>query len=231
MLKLDVNKEKELRFAVEIAGAQSGQVIGHLRLNLDGIEYGFPANIKNESITVTLPPLKCFSNRELKEGENVEVKLDIISDGNYLVPWKDTFKLSNPLSIKAEMVQVENDEVSEKPFIKTELVSEDSVDSSYDEDILTEKIVKRLAKKISKNKSTLTSESKKEKIKEEKTKTKKINTKDILNIDESGVYSYMERAGTRNPTIQKIIYEQAEQAAGSSKPVDVLRQVVKILKK
>ena len=40
----------------------------------------------------------------------------------------------------------------------------------------------------------------------------------------------MERAGTKNKQIQKIVYEQAEAAAKSSKPVEVLKQVVKIIK-
>jgi len=41
----------------------------------------------------------------------------------------------------------------------------------------------------------------------------------------------MARAGTKNEKIQRLIYEQAEIAAGTSVPIDVLKHIVKILKK
>ena len=44
------------------------------------------------------------------------------------------------------------------------------------------------------------------------------------------IYKYIGKAGSKNPRIQEIIYEQAEVAAGSSRPVEVLKQVVKLLK-
>lgn len=61
--------------------------------------------------------------------------------------------------------------------------------------------------------------------------TQKVEKIDIKNIDEKGVYAYMARAGTKNKQIQKLIYEQAEVAAGTSVPVEILKQVVKILRK
>lgn len=61
---------------------------------------------------------------------------------------------------------------------------------------------------------------------------KKIKSKqDILNMSEQDVYAYMSRAGTKNPKIQQIIYEQAAASAGSGKPIDVLKEVIKILNK
>ena len=52
----------------------------------------------------------------------------------------------------------------------------------------------------------------------------------VKNITEAGVYDYMTRAGTSNKKIQTLIYEQAEIAAGTSVPVEVLKQVFKLLK-
>lgn len=74
------------------------------------------------------------------------------------------------------------------------------------------------------------------KIKEEVTKQKKLNEKDLLvnkikNITKEGIYKYMNKAGTSNPKIQELVYEQAEAAAGSTEPFKVLKHVVKILKK
>jgi len=74
------------------------------------------------------------------------------------------------------------------------------------------------------------------KVVQELEQQSKQNQKDLLmkkleSITEEGVYKYMERAGTRNPKIQELLYEQATAAAGSGKPYKVLQQVVKILKK
>ena len=268
MLKLNVNQEKQLTFEVQIGGVQSEQVQSYLRINIDDIEYGFPAEVGRESISVNLPALRTVTGRKLKEGEEVQVKLEIIADGNYLTPWTDTFRLSNPLVIEAKIV---DDEFNPAPAFKTKLVQEgksgeqrqgvrvEKIEGSEvkvednDEDALTERIVNKLAEKLSgsfggKKKRVVEQEEdekeekegeedeKEEKEVEEKCKTedvkslKKLSKKDLLNMTEEGVYAYMERAGTKNPQVQKIIYEQAEAKAGSSKPVLVLQQVVKMLK-
>lgn len=297
MLKLNVNQEKQLTFEVQIGGVQSEQVKSHLRIEIDDVEYGFPAEVGRESITVNLPPLRTVTARKLKEGEEVNVRLEIIADGNYLTPWQDTFRLSNPLVIEAKIV---DDDFNSAPAFKTKLVSTkgkagertqgvmiEQVDAEpkatileHDEDALTEKIVNKLAEKLSGKKVIKEKHAEPDgdetpggkadndeepdgdeieefierpkpdaprggfgSIKGTSTsggfgsikgrpikKESKINPKDLLNIDEAGVYAYMERAGTKNPTVQKIIYEQAEAAAGSSVPVKVLQQVVKILK-
>ena len=293
MLKLNVNQEKQLTFEVQIGGVQSDQVKSHLRIEIDDVEYGFPAEVGRESISVNLPPLRTITARKLKEGEEVQVKLEIIADGNYLTPWQDTFRLSNPLVIEAKIV---DDEFTSAPAFKTKLVSTkgnageqsqgvmiEQVESTeprksvmeHDEDALTEKIVNKLAEKLSGKKAPhkepdgdempdgsepADHDEKEEEVEEfiERPKpdrakggfgsiagTKQsggfgsikgrpqregISPKDLLNIDEAGVYAYMERAGTSNPKVQKLIYEQAEAAAQSSRPVEVLKQVVKMLK-
>lgn len=265
MLKLNVNQEKQLNFEVQIGGVQTEQVQSHLRIDIDGVEYGFPAHVGNESITVDLPPLRSVTARKLKEGEEVKVKLEIVADGHYLTPWQDTFMLSNPLVIEAKIV---DDDFKPAPAFKTKLVSKggtgdqsqgvmleqveeeekdenqqikESVSSgSLNEEEMTERLVNKLAEKLGgmfeKGKTTkvvkeekpITSNKKEIVVKEEK--QKRITKDDVANITEEGVYEYMERAGTKNPTVQKLLYEQAEVAAGSSRPVEVLRQVVKLLK-
>jgi hypothetical protein len=270
MLKLNVNQEKQLTFEVQIGGVQSDQVSSHLRIEIDNVEYGFPAEVGREAITVNLPALRTITARKLKEGEEVNVKLEIIADGNYLAPWQDTFRISNPLVIEAKIV---DDDFSSAPAFKTKLVSTkgnagdqsqgvmiEQVEAKekkthvfeHDEDTLTERIVNKLAEKLSHNTITEKKDEEpdgdeeggeananheepdgdepEEKVKKESKKIKKVKPADLLNIDEAGVYAYMERAGTKNPAVQKIVYEQAEAAAGSSRPVKVLQQVIKILK-
>jgi hypothetical protein len=294
MLKLNVNQEKQLTFEVQIGGVQSDQVSSHLRIEIDDVEYGFPAQIGNEAITVNLPPLRTVTGRKLKEGEEVNVKLEIIADGNYLTPWQDTFRLSNPLVVEAKIV---DDSFTSAPAFKTKLVSTkgkageqsqgvmiEQVEAEekkapifeHDEDALTERIVNKLAEKLSGKKNIKEEDDMSDdepddsgsepavpdepvgefikrpsaarasggfgrikgtttqggfgRIKGREKPLPSIRKEDVLNIDEEGVYAYMERAGTSNPAIQKLIYEQAEAAAGSSLPVKVLMQVVKILK-
>lgn len=274
MLKLNVNQEKELTFEVQIGGVQTEQVTSHLRIVIDDVEYGFPAEVGREAISVHLPPLRSVTARKLKEGEEVQVKLEIVADGNYLTPWQDTFRLSNPLVIEAKIV---DDDFNPAPAFKTKLVQEgkhgeqkqgvrlEKVEveetealpiMEHNEDDLTEKIVNKLAEKLSAtfgNKKLVTEqdeegpgeeeedsppgpiddieeEEEKKKKKKKVKENKKLSPKDILNITEEGVYAYMSRAGTSNPQVQRIVYEQAETAAQSSRPVLVLRQVSKILK-
>ncbi len=250
MLKLNVNQEKQLNFEIQIGGVQSDAVSSFLRIEIDQIEYGFPAKVGQESITVDLPALRSVAAGKLKEGDEVKVKLEIIADGHYLTPWNDTFVLSNPLMVEAKIV---DEDFKTPPTIKTTLITKGKsgdqaqgvvVEQSEEveaapvhvaetEEEMTERIVNKLAEKFGpmlKGKSAkVVTENKPEKIVEEKAiaPIKKI---DVKNITEEGVYSYMERAGTKTAQVQKILYEQAEVAAGSSRPVDVLKQVVKILK-
>jgi len=252
MLKLNVNQEKQLNFEIQIGGVQSDQVSSHLRVEIDGIEYGFPAKVGQESITVDLPALKSVTARKLKQGEEVNVRLEIVADGQYLTPWSDTFILSNPLMVEAKII---DDDFKTKPSFKTTLVTkgnsgdreqgvviekveeETEIDpepktESINEEEITEKIFNKLSEKFNNffdDKEEKPVE-KKEVIKETKT-PKKISRKALLNITEEEVYNYMTRAGTANPKIQQLIYEQATAAAKSGKPVEVLKQVVKILKK
>lgn len=278
MLKLNVNQEKQLTFEVQIGGVQSDKVSSHLRIVIDEIEYGFPALVGKESITVNLPPLRSVTARSLKEGEEVQVKLDIIADGNYLTPWSDSFVLSNPLVVEARIM---DSDFKNPPAFKTKLVQEGSPGdrkqgvriereivkegdepelknkyiSESEEDDLTEKIVNKLAEKLSKGfnskkkKTVREEEDKQDKmedtvsdddvedeetppspVKKESRKVSKVSKSDLLNMTEEDVYAYMDRAGTKNEQIQKIIYEQAEIAAGSSKPYKVLGHVIKLLK-
>lgn len=245
MLKLNVNQEKQLNFEIQIGGVQADQLSSFLRIEIDEIEYGFPAQVGQESVTVNLPALKTVVARKLKEGTEVNVKLEIIADGHHLIPWKDTFILSYPLLVEAKIV----DDDFTPPTFKTKLVTEGSpgdkkqsiiVEKTEEEaspiteteEEMTERIANRVVEKF-----TSLAKSGKTRIKGTQEDNKiessvnRISKEEVKNISEEGVYEYMERAGTKNKRIQELIYEQAEIAAGTSVPVDVLRYVVKILKK
>lgn len=250
MLKLNVNQDKTLTFDLQLGGVQTEQIDSFLRLSIDGIEYGFPGKVGRESVTVDLPALKSVTPRRLKEGEEVEIKLEIIADETRLIPWRDTVRLSNPIMVeakikdgdyippfKAKLVQ-EGDSGDEKQGVRLEQV-EVNESKEFDDDF-TERLVKKLAERLGmteKKHSPVDDEIEVDEDDEpiEKAPVQKehrrIKTRDLLEMTKEDVYAYMERAGTKNEMIQNIIYEQAETEAKSSKPVNVLRQVVKILKK
>ncbi len=243
MLKLNVNQEKQLNFEMQIGGVQVDQIISFLRIEIDGIEYGFPGEVKQESVSVNLPALNTVVARKLREGDEVNVKLDVVADGRHLTPWKNTFILSYPFVVEAKIV--DEDVVDSPATFETKLItksdsgnkivekSEDKEGSSIveGEEKMTERIVNRLVEKftsITKDKSVKAVQE--DKVIEPVKKVSKVKV-DVKSIDEKGVYQYMARAGTKNEKIQKLIYEQAEIAAGTSIPVEILKQVVKILKK
>lgn len=124
MLKLNVNQEKQLNFEMQIGGVQTDDIVSFLRIEIDKIEYGFPAEVKQETITVNLPALKSVVAKKLKEGDEVTVKLEVIADGQQITPWKDTFVLSYPLVVEAKIIDKES---KLSPILKTKLVSSSSI--------------------------------------------------------------------------------------------------------
>lgn len=307
MLRLNVNEPCQLNFEVQIGGVQSDQLDSYFKIVYEGVEYGFPAKVGRESITVDLPPLNQVIGKRIKEGDEGEVKLEVIADGNYLTPWKDNAKFSNPLVIEAK---IKDGGWSPNPTLKTRLVStsedgkkqgvmvqeaeEENVTESDDED-LTNKIVNKLSEKFAsllkeqedvvkpppkpeeeeaedeikescgtdhskKSKKKKTSEGRKveeqgeaitDKESMEKLLTQTLRKVGIFKEDKQSksskksmtlqefkkrlttedVYKYIEKAGTKNPKIQEIIYEQAVMSAKNDSPVEVLRQVIKLMKK
>ena len=98
-------------------------------------------------------PLNQVVGKKIKEGDEAEVKLEIVADGHYLTPWSDRAKMSNPLVIEAK---IKDDGFIPNPTLKTQLVvSEDGArqtttvkeDVKAEED-LTDKIVDKLSEKF-----------------------------------------------------------------------------------
>jgi 3-oxoacyl-[acyl-carrier-protein] synthase III len=72
----------------------------------------------------------------------------------------------------------------------------------------------------------------KKKVSESAKKEKEVVTKEyIRNITEAGIIKYIEKAGTKNKDIQRIILEQARTAAQSNDNFKILKEVVKIMQK
>jgi len=191
MLNFNVNEEKELTFEVQVGGVSQDQLTGYFRVIVEKVEYGFPVKIGTDIITVNLPPLNKIVNNEIREGYEAEVRLDIIADGQYLMPWQDKAKLSNPVVIEAK---IKDDKVlSDRPSLQTRLIVKENTGDKIEG--LVDNTIKRVDVK-----------------KDSSKKKSDINLKEFKqNLD--------------------IIYEQAVSKAGSGKPIEVLKQVVKIMKK
>lgn len=212
MLKLNINKKRKLNFEVQIGGIDTEQLSGSLKFKIDGIEYGFPVEIKNESIIAEIPPLRNIIKREIQEGEKVEASLELNGNGYFINPWSDKFKIANPVTVEAK-IALEDEENSEAPKVGVSIISEE---------------------KKSKNKKEIVKEKVDKKIKDmKKPKSKRTKKKELTleNLTKEHLFKFMESRGSRNPEIQEIIYNSAVQEAESAKPKEVFKVLVKVLGK
>jgi len=142
MLKINSNQDKEITFEVEIGGATPDSITSKFRIILDEIEYGFPAKVSDQLITVELPALRKVLHRKLKEGEVVNARLDVMSDGNVVSPWQDSIEVTDFVVSEAKVV---DDDARAKAKILKERAVKTTVDDS---DLsIDERIRRKLAEK------------------------------------------------------------------------------------
>jgi len=269
MLKINVNKERELRFEIEIGGVDYTQVKSQLKIVINEVEYGFPARVERDKITVQLPPLRKVVASRIKEGDEADIKLEMIAETEYLTPWQDKVILSNPLVVEAKII---DSGFQDNPSLETKLVvaehgakqtttRETKELKSLTEDDLIDKVVNKLSKKLGEQdakhekEETPEEEAKEEKAKEqpetesealERLLNKSINAfklnekegKRTITLDEfkkklstKHIMEYIKKKGSSNSEVQSIIYEQAKLNAKSATPVNILKEVMIILKK
>lgn len=92
MIQIKSNEEKTLLFDVMVEGIDSKLLSFKFRLNVNGVEYGFPSVIEDEKIKVSIPILENI----LPEGTSgiFRGKLEGIGDGKYfLSPWEDSVEI------------------------------------------------------------------------------------------------------------------------------------------
>lgn len=204
MLKLQQNKSKKLTFEIEVGGIQHENLNGFFRFNIDGIEYGFPLEINKEKMTVELPPLNTIISRQIQEHETIDARVDITGNGYYITPWKDNFKISNPISIQSKLVE------EETPEVKLTIREADEEKPTKQKTIVKEtKKEEKQVKPVTKEKTDLTK----------------------FKITKEQILEYMEKHGTKNPTVQELVYNSAVQAAASPDLVKIFTEIVKQYKK
>lgn len=142
MLKINSNQDKELTFEVEIGGVTIDSISSRFRINLDDIEYGFPAKVTEQSIIVELPALRKVLHRRLKEGETIQARLDLMSDGNVVSPWSDILEVTEFIVSEAKVV---DDDARAKAKVLKERYPDTKVDDS---DLpIEERVRRKLAEK------------------------------------------------------------------------------------
>lgn len=115
MLNIKSNETKKLKFGIAVAGVQTRDIQGALRLTIDGIEYGFPISIREGNIEVEIPPLQKLIN-EIDCSKKYDAKLELIAGETYVMPWVDKVEFETPVS-----VTVSESVVEEKPKKKIEI--------------------------------------------------------------------------------------------------------------
>jgi hypothetical protein len=133
MIKLNASEKKEIKFDVSVSGVSTQDLKGALRLILEGIEYGFPVSIVEGSVRVVIPALDSFVKDDLKDGQRLDAKLEIIADDTYLVPWKDTLVIETPIKVEAVISEVISVDEVIKPKIIVSKIEEKLVEDKKEE--------------------------------------------------------------------------------------------------
>jgi len=118
MIEIHSNKDKNIVFEVQVSGINPKELSGHLRLIVDGIEYGFPAEITENSISVDVPSLRSVINRPLRSGEKIKAKLELVGNDTYIPCWEDSVIVKSAVMVEAKILE-ENKVEKKKTFSKS----------------------------------------------------------------------------------------------------------------
>jgi hypothetical protein len=124
MIKLNITEKKEIKFDVNVSGVDVRDLRGSIRLQIEGVEYGFPARVVDGTVMVEIPPLDEFVKQSLHDGQTINAKLEIIAADTYLLPWEDTMMVETPPKVEATISEVKSVKEEKKPVIKVSKVTQ-----------------------------------------------------------------------------------------------------------
>ncbi len=259
MLYLKADEPRTLTFEVDIRGVGQGELKGFVRLFINDAEHGYPVSIDDGVITADIPPLTdSIRLKTMEDGDVIEAKLELMTDQHIFTPWAGEVKVSVPMGIKAKLsnesmkpvnaggpmvakvIETKEDKAIGKEKLAEFDTSEEKMladtQEQYKKDLMAmvADTIKEMGLVPAQPVSLMEKETKapvRESKKIPKVNKKEAMKKKLKNITREGVYHYMENAGTKNPKIQELVYDQAVAAAGSGEPFIVLKKVVEILKK
>ena len=100
MMELKLNKESKLSFEMNIEGNKETPKARLMFEMEDGLELALKGKITEGTIEVEIPSL--MDLKEKLSGDNVRGYLEVMVDGNYFIPWDETFSLKAPVTVQAE---------------------------------------------------------------------------------------------------------------------------------
>ena len=238
MLYLDPTKEKLLTFEVEISGDACDEITSHVRLFVEGVELGFPGELKDNKIIAFIKPLRNLVKFPLRNGTVMEARLDVLSkDQDFYTPWTGEVEIKSSFTLEAKLVGEDKARKTQDKFtVKT--IIEEEIDTPQE----TKKPTKSVVVQENKPKAApvvVAPKQKVHKIVESKPfepPKKKVShpmTEEEIRkkVDIDFIMKYMTKAGSKNPVIQEIILNNARVAAKSGDPIKILKEVMKILKR
>ncbi len=237
LIKVDINRGKLVRFDLDIRGIERELLNGKLVIEVNGVEYGFPAVIVGNKAEVKIPCLfDVIYNIETYK-TYMKAYLVLFGEYNYYIPWEGKLKVLTPKKVKARLQKPIKRPVVTREELEFEEVGEQEeiiVDEPEPEHEVTlpQPTEEEKKREITVEKKKIT-----QKPKPQNESTSLLSENDrheylerLKNIDEKGIRDYMSRAGTRSTNVQNIILEQAE---GKCKDPDdkfeLLKSVVKVM--
>jgi len=109
-MRIKLNEDKVIKFNIDnIVGSSMDNLKGYFRFVFEDIEYGFPVEFDNNSISVKIPAFKTILNGKLMESlskhSEVRVKgrMDIIANNDtYVCPWMGDVDIEIPVYINIQ---------------------------------------------------------------------------------------------------------------------------------
>lgn len=123
MLKINPDDKRKLKFEVSIQGIDYKLLKGSLRFNVNDIEYGFPVEVSEGSISVDIPPIGNII-KKLSDKQEINASLQVFGEGFFLEPWIGKFEIDIPVRVEATIMDDSDKEViTEKKEAKIQVKS------------------------------------------------------------------------------------------------------------
>lgn len=137
MIELSADKEQQLEFEVQIEGTTSDNIDAVFKIKFGKLEIGFPAEVDNKSITVTIPKLRSILRSEFRKPVVGLASLETVIEGCYKVPWSDKVRIKRDVQVEAKLSTLKK-AMKREPTIKARVktLSEDSTKTKEIQEIL-----------------------------------------------------------------------------------------------
>lgn len=116
MYSLHIDKQETFRCSIKISGASLTQAVVRLSLESEFVNMYFNGSVVNNEAVIPIKPLKRFLN----VGDTGVLKLEVIVDNTYIIPWQSTFIADTAIKV---FTNTPTSETSSAPIPRIELDS------------------------------------------------------------------------------------------------------------